>query len=79
MRPWALISASSDCVRSPSTIPARRMADSAPDRTSALSGTPRKDLPVAAQPTASSRLVLPCALAPQIAVTPGGSSTTAAV
>ena len=77
LRPAARISASSSCTRAPSTTSARRTAASAPVRTNAASATPRNDFPVAAQPTASSRLVFPWALAPEITVTPDGNRSVA--
>ena len=77
LRPEARISASSSWTRAPSTTSARRIAASAPARTNAESVTPRNDFPVAAHPTASSRLVLPWAFAPEITVTPGGNRSVA--
>ncbi len=75
LRPTARSAASVSVVRSSSTISARTIASSWPDATSAASGTPRNDRPVATHATASSRLVFPCPFAPVITVQPSPNGT----
>ena len=79
-RPAAAISASMRSGRTSGprlagTISARTMARSHPTRTSAGSGTPRKDDIRASHPTASSTVVFPWALPPTKTVMPGPTST----
>jgi hypothetical protein len=75
LRPTARSAASVSVVRSSSMSSARTIASSWPAATRAASGTPRNDRPVATHATASSRLVLPCPLAPVITVHPSPNAT----